>query len=233
MPDLVLYVRGGENEELRYALRSWCQNLKFRKLCVVGGPIPLWLRPDIYIPNPKRWPVMRQCYENLLLATKDKRVAEDIIVVMDDVFVMKPAGSWEINYNRGTLGEQYKKSVSRSGTTGYNQLVRSTDIFLRHLYEEPLSFEGHSPFRCKKTLLRETLEKIGEKKCSQLLWRSVYGNTREIPTEYRKDLKVPERNDFWPTDAPVISTTERSFRGRVGVMLQDRFQRRSKYERTI
>lgn len=233
MPDILLYLRGGENEELRYAIRSWCKYLEFNKLCVVGGPLPRWFKPDVFISNPKRYSTMRQCYDDLLLATSDRQVGKDIIVMMDDIFLLKPFGTWELNHNRGTLDEQYRRSLKNhaNATTDYNRLVKSTDDFLRATYPEPLSFEEHAPFRCDKKKLHNLLKKIGPEASYKLLWRSLYGNMMSIPSERRLDVKVAEKNDFWPTDSPILSTTERSFKGRVGVMLQDRFSKPSKYEK--
>jgi len=233
VPDLLLYVQGGENEELRYAVRSWCQNLKFRKLCVVGGPLPRWFKPDMFIANPKRFSTMKQCYMNLLLATESPRLNNDIIVMMDDIFILKPYGEWRINYNRGTLEQQYQRSRRNhaNATTDYNRLVNQTDVFLRKTYPEPLSFEEHAPFRCEKKKLHKLLEKIGPESSHELLWRSLYGNTYQLPSEYKLDLKIAERNELWAFDAPILSTTERSFKGRVGVMLKDRFNQPSKYEK--
>lgn len=233
MADLLLYVQGGENEELRYAVRSCCKNLTFRKLCVVGGPLPSWFKPDVFISNPKRFSTMRQCYFNLLLATENPRVGNDIVVMMDDIFILKPYGEWQKNYNRGTLSQQYQRSLRNhaNATTDYNRLVNQTDEFLRQSYPEPLSFEEHAPFKCEKKKLHDLLEEIGPESSHKLLWRSLYGNKYQLPSEYKLDLKIAEMNELWAQNAPVLSTTERSFKGRVGVMLKDRFSQPSKYEK--
>ena len=233
MPDILLYLGGQSDDELRYALRSWCKNLQFDKLCVVGGPLPRWLKPDVYIPNQKRFATMRQCYDNLLKATESREVGEDLIVLMDDVFVMKPSGSWPINFNRHTLAWQFAQSQQKQlgNTTEYNKLVLNTQKYLEKLgYPDPLSFEEHAPFRCNKSKLRTTLLSYGAKNSTTLLWRSIYGNTQHLETEHKLDIKVTEKSAFWPKDALVLSTNENSFSGRVGVMLMDRFSAKCKYE---
>lgn len=113
MPDIVLYFRGGENEELRYALRTWEQNLTFGKLVAVGGPCPNWFVPDIMVRNDMKLNKMEQCYDNLMKVLQIPELSDDILIMMDDIFVLKKIGQWKINYNRGTLQEHWDRSVEK------------------------------------------------------------------------------------------------------------------------
>lgn len=230
--DIIVYIRAGQNEELRYAIRTWAKNLTFRKLCVVGGPKPVWLNPDIYIENRTHWSLMRQCYENLSLALSDDRLTPDVLILMDDVFVMHPVGTWAINYDRGSLQKQLQRAEER-GTIGntYNELVRATYDELRKNYNNPRSFEEHAPFLCNRKKMLDLFAKYpDEAQRSHLLWRSLYGNHYDIQSIYRPDIKLATQADLVPMAADVVSTNDSSFKGRIRPILEDYFPQKSRYE---
>lgn len=222
-PDIVLYVRSGENEELRYAIRTWCENLEFGRLCASGGPFPRWFHPDIAHENRSQYGLMKQCYYNLLAALSDDQLTDEVLVMMDDIFIINRVGEWKINHNRGTLLDQYNRMKKK---TGYADLLLST-------HEElggGLSFEEHAPFRCDRRKLLKLLQDYGPQKMPLLLWRSMYGNTYKAPTEYKKDIKLAERTSPMPHTS-IISTNERSWAGTAGIVLRDWYPTPSKYER--
>lgn len=224
MADLLVYLGGGENEELRYAIRSWERNLKFDKLCAVGGPLPQWFEPDIYIPNPCRYPKMQQCWDNLCLALKDRRLSQHIVLMMDDIYLLKPFGEWKLNHNRGTLDEQ----VARIGTTGeYSRLVQKTNILLKKDFSAPLSFEEHAPFYCEKNRLHTVLSQYG----SDYLYRSIYGNIYQIPTEKRMDIKLQDVKDRVPLGATIFSSSDKAFKGNAGSYMKFHFPKKSRFEK--
>lgn len=229
MPDILVYIRSGDNEELRYAIRSWCQNLTFSKLCVVGGPGPSWLCPDMYIENPIRYAVMRQCYDNLIRALKSPALSNDLLILMDDVFVLRKFSKWQ-NFNRGTLEKQAQRVGGTSGSRAYAKLVQATHEELVRTISSPLSFEEHAPFSCKKDKLLSLLETYGGEKMSHLLFRSLYGNLCGCSSEYKKDVKVADDRGRIPADVPIVSTNESSFAGTVGSEVRLIFQNKSRYE---
>lgn len=227
MHDIILYARGGQNEELRHAVRTWCKNLEFGKLCAVGGPFPQWFKPDILIENPTKYPIMEQCYQNLILALSREGLSEDVIIMMDDVFLLRSVGQWRENGNRGTLLEQAARMKEH---TNYTQLLEDTDKELKRLNLPTLSFEEHAPFLCNRKQLLGLLTGYGRKKFANLLWRSLYGNIYAIPTHYRTDIKLSMRTSVLLNDT-IISTNEQSWAGAAGVALRDWFPVPSKYEK--
>lgn len=233
MNDILLYLAPSkQNEELRYALRTWEKNLKFRNLYVVGGPIPNWFKPDIYQPNPLKYTKMRQCYDNLIVALKDDRLTEDVLLMMDDIFLIQPCGEWEINYNRGTLQEQLNRLDYQHHTTdSYLEMVHKTNELLCQDYESPLSFEEHLPFKCNRKKLLSILDQYGPQKMQHLLYRSIYGNRFSTPTEFRLDVKLKELSSPVLPHYTAFSTNGLSFRGNGGSYVKYHFPTPSHYEK--
>lgn len=228
--DIVVYIKNGKNEELRYAIRSWCQNLNFDKLCVVGGPKPDWLEPDIYIENPTTKNKMLQCYNNVKLAMTDDRLSEDVLLLMDDVFVLRPT-EWKVNYNRGTLAEQLERSRKQYGETAYGQQVKFTHDLLTPTKPNPLSFEEHAPFKCNRKLMLQVLDAMSGEAIDHILYRSVYGNTFNCPTKFKLDVKLQTAGDRLNSHDEVVSTGGSAFNGAAGTVIKDWFPNPSKYER--
>lgn len=233
MSDILLYVSQNKgNEELRYAVRTWEKNLKFDKLYAVGGPTPDWFKPDIMQLNPMKYTKMRQCYDNLIIALNDDRLSEDVILMMDDIFLLKPCGEWEINYNRGTLQAQLDRLgfANRKGDS-YLDMVNRTKLELEKKMSNPLSFEEHLPFRCNRKKLLKILEDYGPERMQHLLYRSIYGNIYKSPTEFKLDLKLKGMQDQVPQNAMAFSTNGLSFRGNGGSYMKYHFQQPSRFER--
>lgn len=230
--DILVYIRNGHNEELRYAIRSWCQNLNFRKLVVVSGSQPpLWLKPDILIKNPSTYGKVRQAYSNIALGLENKKLATELLLCMDDTFVLKPIGTWEsgFNFNRGTLTTQWGVGTARHGENAYTAQVHLTHDVLKRWYKEPLSFELHAPFWCETDKLRRVME---TKNIHELLIRSLYGNRYKVKTAYQPDLKVATCSETLPPGTVFCSTTDTSFTaGKIGQQIRALFPKPSKYER--
>lgn len=234
MNDIVVYITCGENEELRYAIRTWCKNLNFNKLYVVGGPKPKWLEPDYYVERPLTQDKMRQSFYNVKTAMSDERLSEDVILLMDDVFVMRKVGDWNINYNRGTLQEHYDRMIARDGKTAYNCQIEKTKQYLSdvELFSAPLSFEEHAPFLCNRKKMLEVLEKVEQHDIERLLYRSIYGNINQVKTDFKLDVKVSLSSAKPPTSELVISTGGGAFYGATGNMIKDWFPFPSRFEKS-
>lgn len=230
-PDILLYIGPGENEELRYAIRTWEENLNFGKLYAVGGPKPKWFNPDIYVENPLQYSKMRQCYQNLKIALSDDRLTEDILLMMDDIFLLDDWGDWRINHNRGELEAQYEMLEQKFGGNSYTKMLKATDKELKKDFEHPLSFEEHAPFLCNREKLLAILDKYGAHAMDNLLYRSIYGNLYNIPTEYRRDVKLADYSDKILSTDTIVSTNETSFRGCAGTTIKEWFSDPSKYEK--
>ena len=229
--DILVYIRNGYNEELRYAIRSWCRNLEFRKLVVVSGSQPpIWLKPDVLIKNPSVVGKVRQAYSNIRLGLSDERLSDELLLCMDDTFVLKPLGKWEsgFNFNRGALRTQWGVGSATGAVDSYHVQVRNTYNALHHLFSEPNSFELHAPFWCEKKKMAKIL---AIKDIEKYLIRSLYGNKNHIRTDYLPDLKITSCVEGLPQGSVFASTTDTTFAsGKVGQEIRSLFPTPSRYE---
>lgn len=230
--DILVYIRNGHNEELRYAIRSWCQNLTFNKLVVVSGSQPpLWLKPDVLIKNPSTLGKVRQAYSNISLALQSDKLSDELLLCMDDIFVLKNLGAWEpgFNFNRGPLKAQWGVGSALHGENAYTVQVRNTYNALKYRLLEPVSFELHAPFWCEKAKLAKILQ---IKDAQKYLIRSLYGNRFHLKTDYLPDLKIATCLEELPQGSVFVSTNDTSFSaGKIGRQIRALFPQPSRYER--
>lgn len=231
-PDLLVYIRNGENEELRYALRTWEKNLKFNQIFVVSGSKPpKWLTQVEIIKNHTSLGKVRQAYDNIRLGLEDPRISKNILLMMDDVFVLEPT-EWKqnFNYNRGLLTQQWGVGVAKHGEDAYTCQVRMTHEALKRHIKNPLSFEEHAPFLFEKDKMKKLFDIYGDK-IYQYLIRSLYGNIYKTKTEYKPDFKALLCETKIPAGEPFVSSNDTTFRlGNVGSYIKHNFPNKSRFE---
>ncbi len=227
--DLLVYIRDGENEELRYAIRSWCENLKFDKLVAVTGEHPpKWFEPDEKIVLPVTKEKTRQAYNNILAGIQSKKLSDNFLLMMDDIFILYDIGQWQkgFNFNRGDLDTQ----LLTTPPTTYEISVAHTKQKLIEKKLTTLSFEEHAPFYCNKKKMENIFKTYGED-IYGLLIRSLYGNTYNIDTDYKPDFKAMKVDTPVPNGEVFISTTDASFKfGAAGSVIRKSFTTKSRYE---
>lgn len=226
MRDIVYIVKKGDhNEELRYSLRS-LKNLKHNNVFIAGF-MPNWVTGAYEIPVKQTHDPMKNTYRNLLTACKDDDLTDEIIVMHDDIFIMKPT---EIKtYIRGYYKDILENYQKRSRYTVHVTRMQKTMEFLQSQgIENPKCFELHVPFIIDRKKFVE-LDKIGD--AHRYNKYSLYANLNKIKDNgVLQDVKVHER-DFIPEGA-FISTHERSFHHKpIGKYIRKRFERACEYEK--
>jgi len=169
--DLVYVCRDGDNEELRYSIRSAVANLKHDNIWVVGG------KPDWYTGNYIYVPQKSSKYENvranLYAISNSKDISDDFILMNDDFFILSSISRLGV-YHAGSLRERIKELLYRHGSSAYITILRNT---LKHLKRNgipnPLNYALHVPFRVNKVKLKPLLE-------LDVSWRTVYGNLYKV-----------------------------------------------------
>ena len=181
--NFVYICKDGENEELRYSIRSVVKNTNNPKIWVVGG------KPDWYIGNHISVLQNQHKYQNALnnlkAACASEEIPEDFILMNDDFYITNKINKIKL-YNNGLLEDQinqYHNLVLRS--TYLNRLGKTYAYLQRRDIPNPISYELHVPMPMKKSKLITILEEN-----YSTLWRSKYGNTFNIGGETVKDVKV-------------------------------------------
>jgi hypothetical protein len=228
--DYVYICRDGENEELRYSIRSVEANLPSGKVWVVGG------KPSWYIGNHISVPQKYGKYENLKENAKAISLSPDIsnsfIIMNDDFYIIKPVDSVE-NFNGGKLIDKANLYDSLDSSSKYTKRLFDTNAKLLEMgVESPVDFELHVPMIITKSGLWQSVK-------YDLLWRSMYGNLYGINSKTMKeDVKVyvnsrlvPKGYDTTNLKYPYLSSDDKSFGFLYKKILKEMFKAKSSYER--
>jgi hypothetical protein len=222
---LLYVVRPGDNEELRYSLRSVATNLPHDGVFIAGSAPP-WLTPDVgVIPTLDRGAK----YSNILdaLEVACDHVPDEVVYFNDDQFVMAPVPAIPV-YHRGRLADRKTKTGIYGG--GFAE----TEALLRQLevVGELLNYELHLPMPIRATRMAEALARaraVFRGKC--LHPRTLYGNLWHLGGEQLDDVKVHgSAGDY--TGARLLSTNDTSFASQpVGEFIRSAFPDPCRYER--
>jgi hypothetical protein len=181
--DYVYICRDGDNEELRYSIRSVIANGNPDKIWVVGG------KPDWYSGNFISVAQNENKYNNVLNNLKaicnSAEISSSFILMNDDFFIMKKINGFN-NYNGGILLNKIHQNEDIANKTLYfNKLNKTYYKLLDLQIKEPLNYELHVPILIEKNKLKRILKDI--KGC---LFRSLYGNLFLDNTKYIDDVKI-------------------------------------------
>lgn len=221
--DIVIPVRAGDdNEELRYAIRSFEENLPHRRI-VIAGHKPSWLHNVLHIPTRQRTSKYRNATGNIVAACRHPDVSDDFILANDDFFVMHPV-QYIPAVHRGLIEDVERYYAARVRENRYLQGMRATR---RHLVKlgvvNPLSYELHVPMVINKRKFLEIF-RVG------LHNRTLYGNLAGIGGERLRDPKVIAAGAGFSKHARFLSTMDSSWRGHIGDYVKAQFPKPSSYE---
>lgn len=222
----VVIITTGKTPTLEYVIRSIEKNLEHRKLVIVGPAIK-GIKPDIHI-NVKDTsdnPIVNVA-KKLLAVAKDKRVHKNIIVMDDDIFLMKPYSGNPMHKGllRKNIKDRMKKGMPMSD---YWKAAHATLKVLSITNSRPADYTVHCPMEMTKSNIL-AMEKKYKITRGEYLIKTIYGNeyiTRAIkaPAIKVRDYTNPELSMISTVDK--IEETE-EFQD----YMQKQFPNKSKYE---
>jgi len=237
MMDLVYICREGENEELRYSIRSAVKNIPHNKIWVVGGKPDWYIGPHISVKQ------LETKYTNVgnnqIAAFSSELISEDIVLMNDDFFVIRPIDKIK-TYHNGPMIDTIK-SFRRSGiNSSYVRKLDYTRRVLRKKFgiQNALSYELHVPMPATKSSMREVI-KLG------VASRSAYGNIYGVGGEAMRDVKfytgeIMQHKNYTEIlnyagnvedlEYPYLSSSDASFPILLEKILKDLFPDPSPYE---
>lgn len=230
--NFVYICRGGQNEELRYSIRSVVEFFPDADIWVVGG-IPTWYKgKKISIEqNVGKWP---NAINNINAIVDSKNIPEEFVFMNDDFFIVnKP--DFTRHYHEGPLFEKLERYRKIKMDPNYIKKLGSTYAKLERMgIENPNSYETHTPMVMLKSRLGEVMQY-----CPPNLWRSLYGNIHQVGGEQIVDVKVYYRDRFLDLSYdylanktfPFISTDDESFIAVKESILKNKFSKKTKFER--
>jgi hypothetical protein len=228
--DFVWVCRRGDNEELRYSIRSVLASFPDATIWVVGGK-PDWYSGN-FIKTNRVANKYSQVEENLQRLVDNKNISETFVLMNDDFFIVKPVSSIEY-FHRGSLASAYEDLVAHLGQVDLyaNKLSKMLKIIINNFkIDNPLSYELHVPMVMEKSKLSTLLGK------GYPMWRSIYGNKYSVGGTPMADVKVYAHTaydylsfDYLNNDSPFLSTDDGSFKI-LQSYLHELFPNPSKYE---
>lgn len=228
--DIVYLVKDSPaNEELRYSLRSVCENFSFRKVWFYGGR-PSYLQPDewVHVIQNQRTKWMRTT-NMLRQACSNPEITEDFWLFNDDFFVMRKTDGIAAPY----YGDIYRHIVrieDRHGqkTTAYTKELRSLAATLERKGCTTKNYALHMPILINKEKALATLDAFPD--CP--MFRSLYGNYNGIGGTEIRDCKIAGLDRMPDEKAVFLSTEDSSFAsGKAGEFIRERFPEPCRYER--
>jgi hypothetical protein len=211
--DFVWVCRRGDNEELRYSIRSVLASFPDANIWVVGGK-PDWYGGN-FIKTNRVTNKYGQVEENLQRLVSNKTISESFVLMNDDFFIIKPVSSIEY-FHRGSLASAYTDLVKHLEQPDLyaNRLSKMLNIIIKKFnIDDPLSYELHVPMVMEKSKLATLLGK------GYPMWRSIYGNKYSVGGTRASDVKVYSHTDYKHLSAdhensklPYLSTDDESFK---------------------
>lgn len=226
--DLVYICRYGENEELRYSIRSAVENFPHDNIWVIGN------KPDWYRGNFVSIPDQKTKFDNIINCTAAisdiAEISDDFILMNDDFFFLKYVEAMP-TYHGGLLRDKIDKYIELGSRRYATLLSRTFNNLVRQGIKNPLDYDIHVPMPMNKYKLRESIKKA-------YFPRSGYGNIHSIGGELISDVKTYGLNsglssrsyDFNTGEVPFVSTEDGSFDYVYEQVLRDRFTTPSAYE---
>ena len=226
--DVVYIVRPGENEELRYSLRSLA-NLPHDNVWVAGAA-PDWYKGNL-LPVKQFATKYENARNNLQALCDDHRISDTVVLMNDDFFIVKPIDTVPVLHG----GDVYTKIVRHSqyaATSPYVALLWDTlHILANRGVSTSLDYALHVPMTMDRGKLSDLLGYAGS-------YRILYGNIYGVGGEYCEDVKYdrviangPKPYDFRRGSSPFLSTSDGTFPRVKSALLGKLFSDKSPYER--
>jgi hypothetical protein len=227
--DYVYICRKGDNEELRYSIRSVVKNLPPGNIWVIGYK-PKWYTGN-FIPvrdTQYKFDNIKKCMSAIVSSDE---ISDDFVSMHDDFFITKKIDSIPVLHG-GLLEDRVSLYQKLAPSSVYTRLLISTHKRLVKLgIPNPLDYDIHVPMVMNKTLLDKVLT-------MPYLERSNYGNIFGIGGSISNDVKVYSKGrmssrsyDFLSGESYFLSTEDSSFE-KILDMLIEMFPKPSVYEST-
>jgi hypothetical protein len=229
--DFVYICKDGNNEELRYSIRSVVQSFPDSNIWVVGGK-PTWYAGN-YINIKQVLTKYRNAIQNLNAICNSNEISEKFILMNDDFYIVKNINTIE-TYHGGLLLDKINLYQKINSNSNYTRKLAATYKKIKSLnIENPLDYELHVPMIMEKKKLKQILQNN-----DQFLWRSIYGNVFSVGGEQMEDVKVYTKGplvlksyNLKKDDHIYLSSADTSFDMILSNILKKQFTEKTKYEK--
>ena len=227
--DFVYICKPGDNEELRYSIRSVLYSFPDAKIWVVGGK-PKWYSGN-YISVDQNHHKYANAINNLHAVCDSDEISEEFVLMNDDFFIIKKINKIDQFYN-GLLSTKIDRYIQITGSSMYiKKLIMTRTRLVDSGIENPLDYELHIPMIMEKEKLKNIILKY-----PSCLWRSMYGNIYNVGGSQMEDVKIyinkkhSARSNEITTNSIFMSTEDQAFKMMLDKVLIKMFPDKSKYE---
>jgi hypothetical protein len=229
--DFVYICKDGNNEELRYSIRSVVKSFPDSNIWVVGGK-PTWYAGN-YINIKQVLTKYRNAIQNLNAICNSNEISEEFILMNDDFYIVKNINTIE-TYHGGLLLDKINLYQKINSNSNYTRKLAATYKKIKSLnIESPLDYELHIPMIMEKKKLKQILQNN-----DQFLWRSIYGNVFGVGGEQMEDVKVYTKGplvlksyNLKKDEHIYLSSADTSFDMILSNILKKQFTEKTKYEK--
>jgi hypothetical protein len=225
--DVVYICRPGENEELRYSLRSLA-NLPYGEVWVAGDA-PDWYTGNL-IKVSQKGTKYDNARNNLRALCDDDRISDNVILMNDDFYIVKAINSVPTLHG-GDVYDKIARHSAYAPNSPYVALLWDTlHILAGRGVSTSLDYALHVPMVMDRGKLANLLQYAGS-------YRILYGNIYGIGGEFSEDVKYhrvihngPKPYDFRRGRSPFLSSSDGTFRTLRSALLSKLFPNKSLYE---
>lgn len=224
--DVVIPVRPGDNQELRFVLRSIAANLPHDRVWIIGHQPP-WVTQTHHVDTLQNGSKYANTTLAMREACKHPDISDPFIWTNDDIYAMQPVDG-PPGWHRGTI-----RSVARTyRTAGINSpyvqgMIQTNQLLREHGHPNSLSYELHVPLTIHKRPMLQALD-LGQS-IPVLHKRSVYGNIANLGGTQHTDVKVYETTQPLP-HGPWLSSADNTFRLGLKAIIAATFPQPSRHE---
>ena len=228
--DFVYICRDGDNEELRYSIRSVINSFPEAKVWVVGGK-PNWYVGN-YIDVGQIGLKYNNAINNLNALCNSQEISDDFVLMNDDFFILKQIDTIKY-FHGGSLSNKINRFKQLSRGSAYIKKLMVTEQTLKdYNVASPLDYELHVPMVMNKNKLKTIIDK--DQNC---LWRSLYGNLFNVGGIETTDVKIYHSNANQSisykitNDSVYASTDDITFKEVWATTLKKSFPHKTIYEK--
>ena len=227
--DFVYICKPGDNEELRYSIRSVLYSFPDAKIWVVGGK-PNWYSGN-HIPVDQNYHKYANAINNLKAICDSNEISEEFVLMNDDFFIIKKIDRIDQFYN-GLLSTKIDRYIQITGSSMYiKKLMLTRTRLMEYGIANPLDYELHIPMVMEKEKLKHVILKY-----PSCLWRSMYGNMYAVGGSQMEDVKIyinkkhSARSNEITENSVFLSTEDQAFSLAFDKVLGKMFSNASIYE---
>jgi hypothetical protein len=181
--DFVYICKPGDNEELRYSIRSVLYSFPDAKIWLVGGK-PSWYSGN-YVYVDQNHHKYANAINNLHAICDSNEISKEFVLMNDDFFIIKKIDKIDQFYN-GLLSTKIDKYTQITGLSMYiKKLMLTRTRLIDYGISNPLDYELHVPMIMEKEKLKRIISKY-----PSCLWRSMYGNIYSVGGSQMDDVKI-------------------------------------------